>query len=31
MIEEFYEAFGWDKDGKPTKDTLVRLGLEEFL
>ena len=31
MIEEFYDAFGWDKEGKPTKETLVRLSLEEFM
>ncbi|ADC89055.1 Aldehyde ferredoxin oxidoreductase [Thermocrinis albus DSM 14484] len=31
MIEEFYTAFGWDKDGVPTQETLKRLSLEEFI
>ncbi|MFN3813317.1 MAG: aldehyde ferredoxin oxidoreductase family protein [Aquificaceae bacterium] len=31
MLNEFYDAFGWDNEGKPTKETLVRLSLEEFM
>jgi aldehyde:ferredoxin oxidoreductase len=27
MLPEYYELRGWDKDGKPKKDTLKRLGL----
>jgi aldehyde:ferredoxin oxidoreductase len=30
IIDEYYEARGWDKDGIPTKATLKRLGLEEI-
>jgi aldehyde:ferredoxin oxidoreductase len=29
IIDEYYEARGWDKNGTPTKATLKRLGLEE--
>ncbi len=30
MLKDFYEAAGWDQDtGKPTKDKLVSLGLED--
>jgi aldehyde:ferredoxin oxidoreductase len=29
IIDEYYEARGWDKNGIPTKATLKRLGLEE--
>jgi aldehyde:ferredoxin oxidoreductase len=29
IIDEYYEARGWDKNGMPTKATLKRLGLEE--
>jgi aldehyde:ferredoxin oxidoreductase len=28
IIDEYYEARGWDKNGIPTKATLKRLGLE---
>jgi aldehyde:ferredoxin oxidoreductase len=31
MLDEFYEAFGWDKEGKPKKETLVKLSMEEFI
>ncbi|MEM2058055.1 MAG: aldehyde ferredoxin oxidoreductase C-terminal domain-containing protein, partial [Thermoproteota archaeon] len=27
MLEEYYRARGWDKEGRPTKRTLERLGL----
>jgi aldehyde:ferredoxin oxidoreductase len=30
IINEYYEARGWDKNGIPTKATLKRLGLEEI-
>jgi len=29
IIDEYYEARGWDKNGVPTKATLKRLGLEK--
>jgi len=29
IIDEYYEARGWDRDGIPTKETLTRLGLED--
>ncbi len=29
MLDEYYEARGWDFGGIPTKDTLARLGLEK--
>ena len=29
IIDEYYEARGWDKNGIPTEATLKRLGLEE--
>jgi aldehyde:ferredoxin oxidoreductase len=29
IIDEYYEARGWDRNGIPTKATLKRLGLEE--
>lgn len=29
-ILEYYAARGWDQDGKPTKELLKRLGMEEF-
>jgi len=28
MLQEYYEARGWDKDGKPTEKTLQKLGLD---
>jgi aldehyde:ferredoxin oxidoreductase len=31
MLDEFYEAFGWDKEGKPKKETFVKLSMEEFV
>ncbi|MFW9812863.1 MAG: aldehyde ferredoxin oxidoreductase family protein [Candidatus Thorarchaeota archaeon] len=27
MLKEYYKLRGWDKDGKPTKDTLKKLGI----
>ena len=30
IIDEYYEARGWDKNGMPTKATLKRLGLEDL-
>jgi aldehyde:ferredoxin oxidoreductase len=29
MLDIFYEAMGWDKEGKPTPETLKTLGLED--
>jgi aldehyde:ferredoxin oxidoreductase len=28
MLPEYYELRGWDKEGRPKKDTLDRLGLQ---
>ena len=28
IIDEYYDARGWDRDGIPTPETLARLGLE---
>jgi len=28
LLDEYYEAHGWDKDGAPTTETLARLGLD---
>jgi aldehyde:ferredoxin oxidoreductase len=30
LMPQYYEARGWDKDGIPTHDRLVKLGLEEY-
>ncbi len=30
MLDEFYEAFGWDREGIPKRETLIKLGIEEF-
>ena len=30
IIDEYYDARGWDREGIPTKETLARLGLEEI-
>ncbi|MGD2143360.1 MAG: aldehyde ferredoxin oxidoreductase C-terminal domain-containing protein, partial [Anaerolineae bacterium] len=30
MLDEYYEARGWDKDGMPTPEAVRRLGLEEL-
>jgi aldehyde:ferredoxin oxidoreductase len=30
IIDEYYGARGWDRDGIPTRETLARLGLEEI-
>ena len=29
IIDEYYDARGWDRNGIPTRETLARLGLEE--
>jgi aldehyde:ferredoxin oxidoreductase len=31
MLPEYYQLRGWNSDGKPTSDTLNRLGLGEYL
>jgi len=31
MLDEYYEARGWDEDGVPTPETIHRLGLDELL
>jgi aldehyde:ferredoxin oxidoreductase len=31
MLDEYYAVRGWDHDGVPTRETLDRLGLMEFL
>lgn len=31
LITEYYTAMGWDKSGRPTEETLRRLGLEEYV
>jgi aldehyde:ferredoxin oxidoreductase len=31
MLDEYYEARGWDADGVPTPETVQRLGLDELL
>ncbi|KJS22401.1 MAG: hypothetical protein VR72_06100, partial [Clostridiaceae bacterium BRH_c20a] len=32
LLDEYYDARGWDKEtGYPTKETLVRLGLEDVV
>lgn len=31
MLPEYYQLRGWNSDGKPTSDTLSRLGLGEYL
>ena len=28
MVDDYYEAMGWDKEGRPLPETLKRLGLE---
>ncbi len=30
MLDEYYEALGWDKEGIPTRETLKRFGLEDI-
>ena len=30
MLDEYYEALGWDKEGIPTQETLKRLDLEDI-
>jgi aldehyde:ferredoxin oxidoreductase len=31
MVREYYSLMGWDEEGRPTSDTLKRLGLEGAL
>jgi aldehyde:ferredoxin oxidoreductase len=31
MLNEYYEFRGWDKDGIPTKEKIIELGLEDIL
>lgn len=30
MLDEYYELHGWDDNGVPTKETIIKLGLEEY-
>ena len=30
LLPQYYEARGWSKDGIPTKETLTKLGLQEY-
>lgn len=30
MLTEYYSLMGWDQDGKPTKEQLEKLGLDEY-
>ena len=30
MLSEYYSLWGWDQDGKPTKETLVQVGLGDI-
>ncbi len=31
MLSEYYSLWGWDSDGKPTKDTLEKVGLGDIV
>lgn len=31
MLDDYYDLRGWDRDGVPKKETLVKLGLEDLL
>ena len=31
MLTEYYELWGWDQDGKPTKETLQKCGLDDII
>jgi aldehyde:ferredoxin oxidoreductase len=31
MLAEYYQERGWDEIGRPTKETLIKLGLENYL
>jgi aldehyde:ferredoxin oxidoreductase len=31
LIQDYYEARGWDKDGIPKKSKLIELGLDAYL
>jgi len=31
MLDEYYQARGWDEDGVPTPETIRKLGLDELL
>lgn len=30
MLDEYYDLRGWTKDGVPTKEILIELGLDKF-
>jgi len=30
-LEEYYRLRAWDKNGIPTKESLIRLGLDEYI
>jgi aldehyde:ferredoxin oxidoreductase len=29
MLDEYYAHHGWDREGRPTEETLARLGLAD--
>ena len=29
LLDEYYEVYGWDRNGVPKSETLVRLGLDQ--
>jgi len=31
MLSEYYEIWGWDQDGRPTKETLQKCGLDDII
>jgi aldehyde:ferredoxin oxidoreductase len=31
MLQNYYQLMGWDSEGRPLKETLVALGLEDIL
>ncbi|MDA8228728.1 MAG: hypothetical protein M0T74_13725, partial [Desulfitobacterium hafniense] len=31
MLREYYEIMGWDEEGRPSKEQIEQLGLEEFV
>ena len=31
MLREYYEIMGWDQQGRPSKEQLELLGLQEFV
>ena len=30
LLDDYYQARGWNADGIPTKDTLQKLGLQDY-